>query len=148
MLWGTMAYGFFDVGEDQFLMRCSVTPDNCRGSVNVILKADDDLAACYILSLDWGAQRAYLTKYPVPMDPYWADASVAVKDFSVIEPDGPRVCEKAYPFCDGDRINLKIVIDHEIMEIFIGEKAAFSFRCYRPVDHQIGLMVLDGERCV
>lgn len=142
---GTMAYGFFDVIEDQFLMHCSMTPDNCRGSVNVLLKADDDLAVCYILSLDWGAQRAYLTKYPVPMDPYWADASVAVKDFSVMEPDGPRVCEKAYPFCDGDRIDLKIVIDHEIMEIFIGEKTAFSFRCYRPVDHQIGLMVLDGN---
>lgn len=142
---GGMAYGFFTLPTDRFLMTCTLRPQSARDVCAVLLKADGELARCYQLALEPGSQRVSLTKFPVPMDPYWADASVAVKDFSVIEPDGPRVCEKAFSFQDGDAIELKIVVDGDIMECFIGGQVAFSFRCYRTPEHEIGLLVQDGK---
>lgn len=141
---GKFAYGFFDVKEQKFLFKCQLIPIDCNDTFGILLKSSDDLAHCYLLAFEPGMQRVSLIKYPVPMDPYWADASVAVKDFSIIEPDGPRICEKHLDFKNGDTIDVKVVIENEIMEIFVDSKVAFSFRCYKVPDHEIGIIVQDG----
>lgn len=140
-----LAYGFVETGRKSFLFECTVRLDDVGDQAGILLKSTDDISKCYVLALDKGCQRVTLTKYPVPMDPYWADASVAVKDFSVVEPDGPRVGEKAYTIKNGDEINIKIVIDESIMEIFVDDRITFSFRCCSKTDHEIGLIVQDAS---
>lgn len=140
----TFSYGFFNVPSDTFYFNCKLNIQDCGDSAGIIMKACDDVSKCFMLSFDRPVQRVCLTKYPVPMDPYWADASVAVKDFSNSEVDGPHVCEKSFPFNNGDTIDLKIVIENHILEIFVDEKIAFTFRCCTPMDHDIGLYAQDA----
>lgn len=139
-----LAYGFFDVDSREFLFECDVHMTDVADRAGFLIKASDDIAKGYLLSLDRGNQRISLTKYPVPMDPYWADASVAVKDFSNVEPDGPCVAEKAYTLDNGQIVNVKIVIDGSIMEIFVDNSVTFSFRCCEKPEHEIGLLAQDA----
>lgn len=142
---GTMGYGFFNISEDRFMMKCRIKIADSQDVAGILIKSSDDLSINYLLAFEPGMQRVSLTKFPVPMDPYWADASVAVKDFSVIEPDGPKVCEKTFSYKNGDNIEVKVVIDEDIMEFFIDEKVAFSFRSYKKPDYQIGLLCQDSH---
>lgn len=138
------SYGFFEIGCKKFLFECTIYLQNLADQAGILLKSNEDISKCYLLALDAGNQKITLTKYPVPMDPYWADASVAVKDFSVIEPDGPTVGEKSYLLENGQRIKVRIVIDDSIMEIFVDDSITFSFRCCAEADYEIGLLAQDG----
>jgi len=60
-------------------------------------------------------------------------------------PDGPRVCEKPFEFENGDIIDIKVVIDNDMIEIFAGEKVAFTYRSYEQPDYEIGFAVQDGN---
>lgn len=142
---GKMSFGFFDIKEAKYRFRCTLTMDDCRDSVGIILKSNEELSEYYLLSLEFPMQRVSLTKFPVPMDPYWAAASVAVKDFSMAEVDGPRVCEKSFNIENNQAINLDIVVENGIMEMFIDDKVTFTFRCYRDSEYEIGLLVQDGK---
>ena len=45
---------------------------------------------------------------------------------------------------DGDVIDIKVAIDRDMIEIFAGEKIAFTYRYYGDTEYQIGLMAQDG----
>lgn len=45
-------------------------------------------------------------------------------------PDGVRVCEKTMQIEDGKAIDVKIIVDHDMIEAFIDEQIAFTYRIY------------------
>lgn len=143
---GTLNYGFFELdgAEHSFMLKCKIRIGDCRDQVGLILKAKEDLSRYYALTLDWGMQRASLTKLPMPLDPFWEETLPFKPAHQKQDPEGPRVCEKPFPFRNGDLIDVKVVIDGDIMEIFLGERAAFTYRSFSPADHQLGWMVQDG----
>lgn len=142
---GKMAYGFFDLNEEKsFLLQCSVKPRDCCDSFGFLLKSDEEAGRCFVLSFDVAAQRVALVKLPLPLDPFWAETCTVLSS-PVAEPDGPRVCEKPLSFGNGDTIDVKIVIDQDMMEIFVANKVAFTFRSYSPCAHEIGWIVQDGN---
>lgn len=142
---GKMSFGFFDIKEPEYRFSCKLVMNDCMDSAGIILKSNTELSEYYLLTLESAMQRASLIKFPPPMDPYWAAASVAVKDFSAAEVDGPRVCEKSFQVENNQEISLDIVVDNGILEMFIDNKIAFTFRCYRTPEHEIGLLVQDGN---
>lgn len=142
---GTMAYGFLDTGDlKSMLLQCKIKPMDCNDSFGLLLKCNDHADRGYHLSFDVAAQRVTLMKMPWPLDPFWAE-TCPVLETPVAEPDGPRVCEKPFRFQNGDSIDVKIVIDHNMMEMFIGNQVAFTFRSYSPCSHELGWFVRDGK---
>ena len=51
---------------------------------------------------------------------------------------------KTVSYKDGDVIDIKVAIDRDMIEIFAGEKIAFTYRYYGDTEYQIGLMAQDG----
>lgn len=142
---GKLTYGFFEVGGKSFMMTCQVEPSDCRDYFGFVLKSDRDASKCLVLAFECGPQRVSLTNLPVSMDPFWEESCTSTLLPKTPEPDGPRVCEKPFEFKSGDVIDVKIVIDNDFLEIFVGEKVAFTYRSYEMAEHEIGLIVQDGN---
>lgn len=53
-------------------------------------------------------------------------------------PDGPQVAEDFFEFHDGELIDIKILIDHDLVEVFVGEKAALNYRWHDAAAFEIG----------
>jgi len=140
---GTLSYGFFNTKEDKFLFECDINAADCGDYFGIALKMDDDLDCGYLLAFEVAGQRAYINRIPAPLDPFWADLS-GKENYSA-EVDGPRVCEKSFTFQNGDHINVKINISESILEIFIGNKIAFTYRVYGKAKHIIGVFAQDCE---
>jgi hypothetical protein len=70
-----------------------------------------------------------------------------------IEPHFPFSSQKATEvvaqllkqFDDGSLIDIKILVEHNLVEAFVGERAALTYRCYDATEYEIGLVVQDGN---
>ena len=141
---GSLSYGFFDLpAQKEFLFECNIVPSDCGDYFGITLKTDSDLDKGYLLAFDLAGQRVSLNKLPAPLDPFWA--TLSGKEQPLPEVDGPRVCEKTFPFGSGDTINVKIVVGKTTIEAFIDDMIAFSYRSYEPAEHEIGLFAQDSN---
>ena len=140
----TLAYGFLDVDEPAFLFRCKARPTDCRDHFGLALKSDKDMARCLVLAFENGMQRVSLLNLPMDVDPFWQQSCTNIGTPKDPGPDGIRVCEKPFEFKNGDEIDIKVLIDHDMVEIFVGEKVAFTYRSYEKPEFEIGLLVQDG----
>ena len=60
-------------------------------------------------------------------------------------PDGPRVAESPFQFAEGAPIDVKILVEHDLVEAFVGERVALTYRCYDVAEYEIGIVVQDGN---
>jgi beta-fructofuranosidase len=142
---GSLAYGFFEFSEPRFLMSCKVRSKDCRDSFGFAIKSDKYLARTLLLMFEPRAQRVSLLNYPMPVDPFW-EASVASMVSSALPgPDGPRVAEDFFTFQEGGSIDMKILVDHDLIEVFVGEKVALNYRWYDAAEFAVGVVVQDGS---
>lgn len=141
----TFSYAFCDVKEEKFMFSCKVRPGECHDHFGLLIKSDDEVIRCLQLVFECGMQRVSLINLPMDVDPFWRESTTysgAPKDPG---PDGIRVCEKPFNFRPGDVIDLKVVIDHDMIEIFAGEKVAFTYRSYEAAPHAIGVFAQDAN---
>ncbi len=140
----TLSCGFFDVKETTFLFSCKVRPTATNDHFGFVLKADSDITHCLILMFERGMQRVSLVNMPQTLDPFWQQSTPSHIKPRDPGPDGPRVAEKPFLFSDGDEIDVKIAIDNDMVEIFVGERVAFTYRSYAKPEHEIGYLVQDA----
>ena len=82
---------------------------------------------------------------PMGVDPFWEQSCQAVPPATEPGPDGVRVCEKTFAIEDGKSIDVKIIVDHDMVEAFIGEQVAFTYRIYAKPEFEIGLLAQDAK---
>ncbi|MCP1101823.1 beta-fructofuranosidase [Aequitasia blattaphilus] len=140
----TMNYGFFSFEEKSVLFSCKMKVGDCRDHFGLLLKSNRNAARCLELRVEPNMQRVSLVNLPMDVDPFWRESTTNVGLPKNPGPDGIRVCEKPFSVKAGDTINLKVVIDHDMVEIFVGDKVAFTYRVYEDVEYEVGLQVQDG----
>lgn len=140
----TLGYGFLEIEEPKFMFRCKMKPINCKDHFGFLIKSNEQASRCLELRFDVGMQRVSLVNLPMDVDPFWRQSCTNIGKPKDPGPDGIRVCEKPFIFKDEDIIDVKIIIDHEMIEIFVGEKVAFTYRVYEKTEYEIGLEVQDG----
>lgn len=107
----TLSYGFIKVEEKSFFFSCKVKPVDMSDHFGLLLKSDSGAIQCIILAFDKGMQRAEFLNLPMEVDPFWEAPCTNIgipKDAGL---DGIRVCEKPFPYKDGDVIDIKVAID-------------------------------------
>lgn len=142
---GTLSYGFFENCPKRFLFSCKIRPEKVYDSFGFILKSNEDISKCLLLQFEKGMQRVSLVNMPMDVDPFWQQSCQAIHAPKQPGPDGPRVCERAYHWRDGQEIDVKIAIDRDMMEIFVGEEVAFTYRSYETAEHELGIYAQDGK---
>ncbi|SCP98944.1 glycoside hydrolase family 32 protein [Anaerobium acetethylicum] len=141
---GTLTYGLFDMHEEKYMFKCKVRPKDCCDYFGLLLKSDEAAGRCLVLSFESGMQRVSLLNLPMDVDPFWQQSCTNIGKPKNPGPDGIRVCEKPYRFEDNDIIDVKVFVDHDMIEIFVGEKVAFTYRSYEKPEYEIGLIVQDS----
>ncbi|WP_320128579.1 family 43 glycosylhydrolase [uncultured Sphaerochaeta sp.] len=141
----TTTYGFFNIQDSGFIFKCTITPHEARDSFGLLLKSDNEASSCLVLSFETAMQRVSLLNLPMSVDPFWQQSCQAIPEPKDPGPDGFRVCEKPFPIYDNCGITVKVIVDNDLIELFIGDKIAFSYRSYAQAEHQLGLIVQDGN---
>lgn len=90
-------------------------------------------------------QRVSLLNLPMGVDPFWEASCQAVPKATDPGPDGVRVCEKTFRIVDGEPIDIKLIIDQDMVEIFVGEQVAFTYRKYAKAQYEVGLLSQDAK---
>ena len=142
---GTFSYGFFDQKESSFKFSCSVVPRDVTDHFGLLLKSDKDASVCLQLVFDPAMQRVSLENLPMAVDPFWQQSCQSIPAPKDPGPDGFRVCEKPFGIQTGEKIDITVIIDNDMIEIFVGDKATFTYRSYASPDYEVGLFVQDGD---
>jgi beta-fructofuranosidase len=142
---GTLTYGFFEFSEPRFIISCKVRPLDCRDYFGFAIKSDRDLARTLLLTIEPAAQRVSLLNCPMPVDPFWEASVASIATAALPGPDGPRVAEEFFEFRDGELIDVKILVDDDLIEVFVGERVALNYRWYDAAEFAVGIVVQDGN---
>lgn len=141
---GTLTYGFFNIDKRTFLYKCKIRSKECYDSFGLILKSDREISKSITLEFDCKMQRVSLLNLPMDVDPFWRQSCTNINLAKDPGPDGIRVCEKPFVINNNEEIDIKLVIDNNLIEIFIGEKVAFTYRSYEVPEFEIGLYAQDS----
>lgn len=141
----TLTYGFFAFSEQRFLLSCKVRPQDCRDHFGFAIKSDRSLARVLLLTIEPATQRVSLLNYPMPVDPFWEASVASMVKAALPGPDGPRVAEDFIEVRDGEAIDVKILVDGDLIEVFVGERVALNYRWYDAAEFEVGIVVQDGN---
>ncbi len=140
----TFSYGFFDHPEKTFLFSCQIVPREVYDHFGLLFKSDEDTAHALVLQFDVGMNRVSLLNLPMGVDPFWQQSCQSIQNPTDPGPDGIRVAEKPFRIEKGIPIDIKAVVDNDMVEVFIGEQVAFTYRIYEKPQFEIGYLVQDG----
>lgn len=141
----TCTYGFLQHSEKKFLLKLKALSRESYDHFGVLLKSDKEASGCLLLEFDVAMQRVSLLNLPMGVDPFWEASCQAVPKATDPGPDGVRVCEKTFCIIDGKPIDIKIIVDHDMIEVFIGEQVAFTYRIYGEAQFECGLLAQDSK---
>ena len=141
----TLSYGFFKIPRESFFFQCKMKPRDVRGCFGLLIKSDAECRQYIQLALDPAMQRVSLLNLPMEVDPFWVASCTNIGKPKDPGPDGVRVCERPLSFHNGDEINVQVAIDKDMIEIFVNDEAAFTYRFYARTDYNIGWIVQDGS---
>ena len=116
-----------------------------ESSFGILLKSDKEASGCLYLEFDMAMQRVSFLNLPMGVDPFWVQSCQAVPPATEPGPDGVRVCEKTLQIEEGKAIDVKIIVDHDMIEAFIDEQIAFTYRIYAKPEFETGILVQDAN---
>jgi beta-fructofuranosidase len=140
----TLTYGFFAFSAPRFLFACKVRPDDCRDYFGFAIKSDRELARTLMLTIEPFTGRVSLLNFPMPVDPFWEASVASMVQAAVPGPDGPRVAEAFLDIPAGEPIDVRILVDGDMVEAFVGERIALNYRWYDTAEFELGVVVQDG----
>ena len=53
--------------------------------------------------------------------------------------------EKTFAIENGVAIDVKISVDHDMVEVFVGEQVAFTYLIFRKPEYELGLLAQDAK---
>ena len=89
--------------------------------------------------------RVSLLSLPMGVDPFWVQSCQAVPPATEPGPDGIRVCEKPFLIKEGESIDIKIFVEHDMVEVFVAEQIAFTYRIYAKPEYELGILAQDAK---
>ena len=131
--------------KKKFLFTGTVIPKEANDSFGILLKSDWEASGCLFLEFDVAMQRVSLLSLPMGVDPFPRQSCGQFRRQTEPGPDGVRVAEKTFEIKDGQAIDVKISVDHDMVEVFVGEQVAFTYRIFRKPEAELGLLAQDAK---
>jgi beta-fructofuranosidase len=148
----SFAYAFLrDEAQGATMLRAQLTLTDGNAVFGVLLKSTDDLDPSWELAFEPARSRVAITRYPRPLDPFWVSLNPEI-DVPPMEVDGPNMIERPMAIARGTAIEVKVVVDGSLVEAFIDDRLALSYRIYDPENGKpfstFGFFVEDGSLIV
>lgn len=140
---GRTAHMFVDVDAATvargYVLDCVLRPAPDTAAFGILFRTDDDLAG-YALTFDRGRGTVALTAWPQPASPPWSESMAYAP---TVEPDGPRLVEMPLPTFS-DVIGCRLVVEDSLLELYVDDVTALSYRVYGRAPHELGFYADDG----
>ena len=120
-------------------------PKEANDSFGILLKSDWEASGCLFLEFDVAMQRVSLLSLPMGVDPFWEQSCQAVPKATEPGPDGVRVAEKTFEIKDGQAIDVKISVDHDMVEVFVASRWRLPIVFSGKPEYELGLLAQDVE---
>lgn len=129
---GNYGYAFLrEHATGATMLRANLTLEDGNGVFGVLIKSTDDLDPSWELAFEPARGRVSITRYPRPLDPFWVSLNPEI-DVPPMEVDGPNMIERPLAIATGTTIEIKVVVDGSLVEAFIDDRLALSYRIYDP----------------
>jgi beta-fructofuranosidase len=139
---GSYGYGFIAAPREELLLDTEIEIAQGTTAAGLLIESQDDLACGFSIAIEPLRQRVVLDRWPQPMDPLWQ--RLAPGEFAIPEADNPLVERHlAIPPANG-RYRLRLLRKDSLIECFIAEQVALTYRIYEKRDHGVGLFVQEG----
>lgn len=140
---GRTDHAFVDVDavavERGYVLDCVLRPAADTAEFGILFHVDDDLAG-YALTFDRGRGTVSLTAWPQPGAPAWSESTAHAP---TVEPDGPRLVEMSLAHV-AEPIRCRLVVEGSLIEIYVDDVTALSYRIYGRARHELGFYADDG----
>jgi beta-fructofuranosidase len=141
---GRTEHTFLEVDERAldagYVLDCRLRPASDSAGFGVLIRTDDDLAG-YAVTFDRGRGTVALAAWPQPASPPWSES---MGHAQVVEPDGPRLVEMPLPGL-ADTVHVVVVVEGSLLEVFVDDVTALSYRIYARGQHELGFYADDGR---
>lgn len=104
--------------------------------------SEDDALAGWYLTLDRRQGKVTLAHEPRPLDDFWADLTHRTDQHR--EVDGPVAASAMLPDRIADGVDVTVLIDDEIVEVYVGDVVALTHRIQRRRRLGLGVFTVDG----
>jgi beta-fructofuranosidase len=141
---GRTEHVFLDVDhhaiDGGYVLECQLQPASDVAEFGLLFRVDDDLVG-YAVTFDRGRDSVALSRWPPPASPPW---ETSMGHGSAPEVDGPRLAERPLP-TNASVVVCRLVVEDSLLEIFVDDVVALSYRVYQRAPHELGWYVSDGE---
>jgi beta-fructofuranosidase len=139
---GSYGYGFVQVPREEILIETEIEIAAGTTAAGLLIEAADDLSAGFAIAIEPLRQRVVLNRWPQPMDPLWQ--RLAPGEIAIPEADNPLV-ERHLPILPANgRYQLRLLRKESLLECFVAEQVALTYRIYEKRDQPVGLFVAEG----
>lgn len=133
---------FLDLDTTNYLFACRMLGNEMPARFGLLLRSDDDLDS-YALVFDTARSTVTFTRWPQPLDSFWAD--LVGRGDEIREVDGPHLVEHTLSFELEHGIECQIMASDTVIECYVGNEVALSYRVYRKSLHELGFFVDAGS---
>jgi beta-fructofuranosidase len=109
----------------------------------MLFRVDDDLAG-YAFDFDRGRASVSLIKWPQPVEEIWWAVAGTTESFQSI--DGARLVEHfQIDLSESADVVVTVVVGESLIELFLNDQIAITYRIYDASTHELGIFVPDGN---
>jgi beta-fructofuranosidase len=142
---GTYGYGFIKCPRKEMLIEMELEFDSGTTSAGFLIEPATDMSKGYFIAVEPLRKRVILDKWPGAMEPTW-EAATGTKKVQP-EVDIPLV-ERTIPFWpQNGKIKILLLRKESMLECFVGDQVALTYRIYEQSEMIVGLFVQEGVVC-
>lgn len=138
----SFGYGFLKLPRQEVMLDTEIELQGPATSAGILVEASPDMENGYFIEVDRRRANVALCRWPVAKDPTWQLMS---GDEQLPDIDNPLVQQRIPIVPDNGRIPLRLIRSGEMLECFVAEQVAMTFRIYEQQPTMLGLYVQEGD---
>ena len=140
---GTYGHGFLDVQRQELLLDTEIEIAPGTTAAGILIEPESDLASGYYVSIEPLKGRVAFNLWPPAMDPLWE--TLAFGGSTQTQLDNPLVERLLATVPEDGRYRVRLLRKGSLLECFVADQVAISYRIYQERDKMFGLFVQEGS---
>ena len=140
---GTYGHGLLSTDRGELMLDTVVEIAQGTTAAGILLEPEADLTSGYFISIEPMKGRVAFNLWPQAMDPLW-QSMAPVDPPPEAQLDNPLVERLLATVPEDGRYRVQVLRKDSLIECFVGEQVALTYRIYEQRPHMFGLFVQEG----
>ncbi len=136
------AYATLQVSRQELMLETEIELQGATDSAGILVEAAPDMESGYFVEVSGSRGSVALCRWPVAKDPTWQQMSGDRREPDI---DTPLVQHRIPVLPGNGRIPVRLIRCGEMLECFVADQVALTYRIYERTGTMLGLYVQEGE---